>query len=169
MTIGRADAEVMLEDPEVSRHHARIKVEDGVVTLEDLGSRNGTYVNDETVRAARPLQDGDVIRLGHTAWRLESADRDQTRLQPAATAPHAPALSRGDVPAPPAHQPVASSAPAPVGGQGELPPFRPSAKSSDPGRSRRQTSAARRAEATVISYAIVAATAAAVIIYLAAR
>lgn len=54
----------MLDSPTVSRHHARILIADAGVTIEDLGSKNGTFVNSEPVTAPRPLADGDHVRIG---------------------------------------------------------------------------------------------------------
>ena len=48
----------------VSRRHARVRVEGGEVTIEDLGSKNGTFVNDRRVGEPTPLMDADEIRLG---------------------------------------------------------------------------------------------------------
>lgn len=48
----------------VSRRHARIVISDGVAKLEDLGSRNGTYVGDRKVTAPVRLANGDQIRMG---------------------------------------------------------------------------------------------------------
>jgi DNA-binding winged helix-turn-helix (wHTH) protein len=48
----------------VSRRHARIVVDADSATLEDLGSKNGTFVNGVRIAAAVPLRDGDVVRLG---------------------------------------------------------------------------------------------------------
>lgn len=66
-TIGRAqDADFRLDDEGISRHHAKVVVlPHGVVLLKDLGSTNGTFVNDEPV-AAHPLQEGDRVQLGAT-------------------------------------------------------------------------------------------------------
>jgi DNA-binding winged helix-turn-helix (wHTH) protein len=64
-TIGRgSDAAIRVDAGGVSRHHARILVCNGVATIEDLGSKNGTFVGDAQVAGARPLADGDRIRLG---------------------------------------------------------------------------------------------------------
>ena len=64
-TVGRApDAEVWVDAPGVSRHHARIRIEGLAATLEDLGSKNGTYVRGQRVTAPAQLSDGDQIRLG---------------------------------------------------------------------------------------------------------
>jgi DNA-binding winged helix-turn-helix (wHTH) protein len=62
--IGRApDASVICEASGVSRHHARIVVSGGQAILEDLESKNGTYLGGERITSA-PLSDGDEIRLG---------------------------------------------------------------------------------------------------------
>jgi hypothetical protein len=56
---------VHLDAPGVSRRHARIVVEDGGrAIIEDLGSKNGTFVGEGRVQSSRDLADGDVIRLG---------------------------------------------------------------------------------------------------------
>jgi DNA-binding winged helix-turn-helix (wHTH) protein len=63
--VGRAsDAEVWIEAAGVSRHHARIRVAGDAITVEDLGSKNGTYLRGVPVTAPSALADGDQIRLG---------------------------------------------------------------------------------------------------------
>jgi DNA-binding winged helix-turn-helix (wHTH) protein len=63
--LGRApDAAVWIDAPGVSRHHARIRLEGANATLEDLGSKNGTYLGGRRVTAPSGLSDGDQIRLG---------------------------------------------------------------------------------------------------------
>jgi DNA-binding winged helix-turn-helix (wHTH) protein len=63
--LGRAaDAEVWLDAPGVSRHHARITVGAEDAILEDLGSKNGTYLRGLRLTAPSRLADGDQIRLG---------------------------------------------------------------------------------------------------------
>ena len=63
--VGRAaDASVWIDAPGVSRHHARIVVRQGEATLEDLESKNGTYVGADRVTIPRRLADGDQVRLG---------------------------------------------------------------------------------------------------------
>jgi pSer/pThr/pTyr-binding forkhead associated (FHA) protein len=71
ITIGRAtstaDWEICLQDPSVSRPHARLELNDGVWTLCDLGSVNGTLVNNRSVNEkGRALRDGDVLTFGQT-------------------------------------------------------------------------------------------------------
>ncbi len=57
-------AAVFLDDPSVSRRHARIVVSDEGAILEDLGSKNGTHVGEKRVQSAEPLSDGNRIRVG---------------------------------------------------------------------------------------------------------
>jgi DNA-binding winged helix-turn-helix (wHTH) protein len=65
--IGRdQDAVLWIDHTGVSRHHARILVSDGGATLEDLGSKNGTYLSGARLDGASPLSDGDEIRIGPT-------------------------------------------------------------------------------------------------------
>lgn len=65
VVIGRApDCHVTIEDPLISRHHAKIVVGEEGATLEDLESRNGSRLNGERLRGGRALKDGDRIRLG---------------------------------------------------------------------------------------------------------
>ncbi len=62
--IGRApDAAVWLEAPGVSRHHALIRLDVGQAWIEDLGSKNGTYVEGERLTAPFELADGHQIRI----------------------------------------------------------------------------------------------------------
>ena len=64
--IGRAaDAAIQIDSPGLSRYHARILVAEESATLEDLGSKNGSYVNG-TLVTTRRLSNGDEIRLGAT-------------------------------------------------------------------------------------------------------
>lgn len=64
-TLGRAPSnDVELPDPLVSRTHAVILERGGSLVLEDLGSHNGTYVNDERIHQIRRLRHGDRLALG---------------------------------------------------------------------------------------------------------
>ena len=63
--LGRLDEGVAwFESPTVSRRHARIVVEGGKATLEDLGSKNGTFLRGQRISSPRSLADGDEILLG---------------------------------------------------------------------------------------------------------
>lgn len=56
--------DIAFASQDVSRHHARLIFTGAGYAVEDLGSSNGTYVNDEQIEGLRPLADGDVVRLG---------------------------------------------------------------------------------------------------------
>jgi DNA-binding winged helix-turn-helix (wHTH) protein len=63
--LGRCDEAVAwMDSPSVSRRHARIVVSGHEATLEDLGSRNGTYLRGRKIDAPAALADGDEIRIG---------------------------------------------------------------------------------------------------------
>lgn len=72
--------EIVLIDPSVSSTHAMISFADGVYTLSDLGSRNGTFVNEARVTESRKLQHGDLIKMGHCVitFRLKEAETTQS-------------------------------------------------------------------------------------------
>jgi DNA-binding winged helix-turn-helix (wHTH) protein len=78
--IGRTDeAAVWIEAATVSRRHARITVAEGRATIEDLQSRNGTWLEGERIDSVRPLADGDEIRLGRVPATFRSLRVDSTR------------------------------------------------------------------------------------------
>lgn len=63
--IGRAEeATIRIDSPGVSRHHARILVADGGATLEDLHSKNGTFLNGALLSVPAVLSEGDAIKVG---------------------------------------------------------------------------------------------------------
>ena len=70
-TLGRGDVEIHLEDPFASTRHARLVRQGGIVVLEDLGSTNGTYLNEELLEGPRPLHPGDRIRIGDSTFTYE--------------------------------------------------------------------------------------------------
>ena len=53
-----------IPDASISRRHARITVRAGTATLEDLDSKNGSFVGEKRVTSPTPLSDGDAVRLG---------------------------------------------------------------------------------------------------------
>ena len=70
-TLGRGDVEIQLEDPFASSQHARLTRQGAILVIEDLGSTNGTYLNDELLRGPRPLHVGDSIRIGDSTFVYE--------------------------------------------------------------------------------------------------
>jgi len=69
--LGRAnDNDVIIDDPFASSNHAMIIWRDGEWWIEDLGSHNGTFVNNVVTRKAAKLQDGDHIEIGQTSLRF---------------------------------------------------------------------------------------------------
>jgi DNA-binding winged helix-turn-helix (wHTH) protein len=69
--LGRDPAlEVCLESSSVSRRHARLHIADGVAMLEDLGSKNGTFVNGQKISTAMRLSDRDQIGVGEVRLRF---------------------------------------------------------------------------------------------------
>jgi predicted component of type VI protein secretion system len=189
--IGREGTDIVLADPEVSRRHAAIRVQADGVAIEDLGSTNGTFVNDQRIEGLRPLSDGDVVRFGNTVWRLRapvaagattvgqvqaappqvtSARAVPSDLQAPAPAPPArpappaapPVGPRGDVPAPPEVVPSAIR-------RVVLPPTPGNAPAFAPPAPRKGGSAATRVEATVVCLLFALAVAVAIAIYFASQ
>ena len=72
--VGRAGTGtgMTVADSSISRHHARLKGTDVGLAIEDLGSTNGTFLNDERVTAAI-AKDGDVVKFGNVAFRVRLA------------------------------------------------------------------------------------------------
>jgi pSer/pThr/pTyr-binding forkhead associated (FHA) protein len=115
-TIGREGCDITLGDPDVSRRHATIRAEGDSVTIEDLGSTNGTFVNGERIDQPRPLRDGDEVQIGAVVWRLRApagvtrlAQAQSTRLQPQQATALRPT---GVEPPGPAEPPTAEGPPA---------------------------------------------------------
>jgi predicted component of type VI protein secretion system len=197
--IGREGVEIVLADPEVSRRHAAIRVQGDSVSIEDLGSTNGTFVNDRRIQGTVALNDGDTVRFGNTVWRLRvsaEVDAGATRIgqvaAPQVTAARAvPADLQPPSPPQPPAPPAAPGAPSPamVGPRGDVPappevapsairrvlppPGAGGAPAFAPPGSRQITSksgsAATRVEATIVCLIIAVAVAVALVVYFAAQ
>jgi pSer/pThr/pTyr-binding forkhead associated (FHA) protein len=90
-------ADLVLDDPGVSRRHARVLPENGGVIVEDLGSSNGTYVNGRRISGPVEVGAGDEVQLGATVLGVEGGTT-ATALMPRAaprTAEHSGAARRG--------------------------------------------------------------------------
>ncbi len=109
------DAEALGGDPELSRSHARVRQRsDGGLAVEDLGSTNGTRVNDQRIRGLTRLRAGDRIAMGTSVIEVRGAESivetEQTELPPDARPTPTPP---GPAPEPPLEPPP---------GPSELPP-----------------------------------------------
>ena len=72
--IGRSSqAAIQIDHESVSRRHARLLLSESGVSMSDLGSTNGTYVNDEPI-TERTLQNGDLLKVGRTILKYLSTD-----------------------------------------------------------------------------------------------
>jgi pSer/pThr/pTyr-binding forkhead associated (FHA) protein len=94
LVLGRAaDGDGRLEDSEASRRHARVaRDSSGRLTIEDLGSANGTFVNGEPVRGETRLRTGDELRLGNSRLTFFAVGDDDTEITAVADGP--PVLTR---------------------------------------------------------------------------
>ncbi len=65
ITVGRGPAnDITLDNPTISKHHLLLNVQNGVVTVQDLGSTNGTFINGKKVAAPTKLRPGDELQVG---------------------------------------------------------------------------------------------------------
>lgn len=96
-TVGRLNADVLLSDPSVSRSHARFIVQGSTVTLEDVGSTNGTFVNGQRLAPHTPvtLSDGAEIAFGGTklTLRIPGAVPAPSAAEPEAVASAPPTVT----------------------------------------------------------------------------
>lgn len=89
IVIGRvSDVDVLLLDEKVSRKHAKVSTQGGQVFIEDLASRNGTFVNGARIRSVE-LKEGDEILIGSSTIKLASRGEAKSRLPQAAAPPSA--------------------------------------------------------------------------------
>jgi len=83
--VGRApDAVVQIDEPSISRRHAIIRVSGDRAEVEDLQSKNGTFVGEERVDAPRELRDRDLVRFGTVCGTFRSAPPASTLTDPGA-------------------------------------------------------------------------------------
>ncbi|MDQ2977817.1 MAG: FHA domain-containing protein, partial [Acidobacteriota bacterium] len=81
-TIGRSSMnDLPIPDKMLSRQHARIVRDgNGSLAIEDMGSRNGTFVNGEKLTALLPLKSGDRITVGGVTLKVESESTTRVRI-----------------------------------------------------------------------------------------
>ena len=71
VVLGRGTADVVIDDPEISRRHALVRVVGERVVIDDLDSMNGTWVNGQRITDTVELRPGDVVRLGSSVFELQ--------------------------------------------------------------------------------------------------
>ena len=120
MTFGRSGCDVLLEDPEVSRRHVRLRPVGGELHAEDMGSSNGTLVNGHVIDGTVSVEHGSVIRVGSSELIVELTVPEEhvaTQMAPIMSPPPEPAPLPVAAPLP---EPVAPApgplAPAAAGG-----------------------------------------------------
>jgi hypothetical protein len=121
LTVGRDSTnDVVINDAEISRRHARLTFQGGKYILEDLGSTNGTFVNGQRLAGPRVLKAGEVVSFGEQivlVYEASTFDPAATIASPRAAAvpsisrplpapPPAPAEYAGSVPASPVSTPL---------------------------------------------------------------
>ena len=140
LTVGRAGTDLELSDVEVSRHHAVLRtLETGALEVEDLGSTNGTWIDNRRVSGRAVLAPGAELRIGSTVMRQAAA---------------------------PAPQPVTPAVGGPFGDPG--PPVE-TFRAATATRRRGQRSAALLIGPTIVSLLIVVAITIALVVYFALR
>jgi hypothetical protein len=162
-TVGREGCDHTLPDPEVSRTHATFRQVDAGLGVEDLGSTNGTFVNEQRLSGIHVLAPGDRVRFGNTVWRLEQASETIAAAIPKSASEPAPSAD-----------PTRQADRVPTGLRQAIPTeavpgAMPTFDAARPPRRILGGSAARRFEATAISYLVIIATAAGVIAFFVQR
>jgi diguanylate cyclase (GGDEF)-like protein len=85
ITIGRSpQADITIDDDRISRVHCALKWSDGTLTVEDKGSRNGTYVDSHKISHA-DLPPGVFIQLGHSVMKIEYKDKAEVEYEQSLT------------------------------------------------------------------------------------
>ena len=114
LTVGRDSTnDVVINDAEISRRHARLTFQGGKYILEDLGSTNGTFVNGQRLAGPRVLKAGEVVSFGEQivlVYEASTFDPAATIASPRAAA--VPSASRPLSPPPPPPADYAGSVPA---------------------------------------------------------
>jgi predicted component of type VI protein secretion system len=109
--------DIMIDDPQVSRQHARIMRQGGLMVIEDLGSTNGTFVNGVRLTGSHTLASGDMIGLGDvvalTYYGMGIAATETVVRQPAAAPPSPSYAPSSSVPPPPPPPAFTAASPSP--------------------------------------------------------
>ena len=110
VVIGRENADLTIEDQELSRRHAVVRPAGAGVEVEDLGSMNGTIVDGRRITAPVTVTTGATLEVGGSRIAIELADPDSTRMRPQPIAVDQPTRARDVAPPPPPPPPAAPPA-----------------------------------------------------------
>jgi pSer/pThr/pTyr-binding forkhead associated (FHA) protein len=172
LVIGRENVDVEIDDAELSRRHFAVRPVAGGLEIEDLGSRNGTRVDGTRIDGPTRVRHGAVVTVGVTTFAVEvpqeapasGAGETRAQVSPGTVVGQVPPRpARRPTPPAPAPSPAPATASGPGGGATTQPFGRYQASSSK----RRRKAATRLWIPQVLTYASVAGTAAALIIYFA--
>lgn len=86
---------IVLDDIRVSRRHARLTPSNGFAVVEDLGSHNGSYVNEQPIDGPRRVGPGDRVRIGLTVFEVHSAREAASGASGVISAPPITQLGHG--------------------------------------------------------------------------
>ena len=115
LTIGRdLSADIVINIPEVSRKHARLRLETGGYVIEDLGSTNGTFVNGQRLSGPHSLRSGDTIMLGEAValgYEAPAPQFDSNATVVSSSSPSSAATMLAQEPAIPVQPPAYSPPP----------------------------------------------------------
>ena len=167
IVIGREGCDVEIEDARISRRHVALRPQEDGIEIEDLGSSNGTFIDERKIGAAVLVTASTMVRLGATVLRIELDDRAPAAATVIADVGRGGTLIDSSEPA----QPLAA---APANGT-ELatpavsPPATPQLAAFPVARRGARARVARAWLPTFVALAIVAATAAALVVYFAMR
>jgi pSer/pThr/pTyr-binding forkhead associated (FHA) protein len=162
LTIGREDADLAIDDGELSRRHAIVRLIDGGLEVEDLGSKNGTLVDGRPIEGPTLMAGGARLEVGTTVFEVV----DVPQAQAAQPTPSAAVLSTADAaragpvsPATPVASPVAPA----------QAPLRAAVGEFHPPTRRRSHLASRSWAPVVLSFGTALLTAVGLVIYFALR
>lgn len=170
LVIGR-EGEIRLPEPQVSRHHAAVQPVPAGIEVTDLDSLNGTWVDGRRVTGSVTVSAGGRLSVGSTTFSVEVPLRGPAPGPEAARAPAAADLTRVSPPqaAPTPAAPPAPAPPAPPAEPAAAPAAHPFAPAGARARPSRSGAATRLWLPAVLSFAVIAATAVALVAYFALR
>lgn len=125
VTIGRdITNDIVINDPEISRHHSRLVRTQTGYTLEDLRSTNGTFANRQRISTPVQLSNGDTIGLGETVTLTYETTSEAVAATMVASGGAGPAYPAAPAGPPGGYAPAPAVQPAPVADDGEFQPDR---------------------------------------------